>query len=117
MAPRPARTARAYGPTTAVCRLITPLTITDRGGNVANLAQTVEVLGASGQVVSGGGGSGGRGSSPGLHARLQLLPQGLRSVLRSGVVVRVNSNQSANGFATVSITRSAARRAHIKAGR
>jgi hypothetical protein len=45
------------------------------------------------------------------------MPQGLKGVLRSGVALTVTSNQSANGILTVSIPRSAAKRAHIRAGR
>ncbi len=107
---------------------IVTLTVTDRGGNVANLSQSVQVLGANGQPVnssnpqsgtnsgttsSSGGGSG----SGGLRVRIQLLPQGLRTVLRSGIVIRVSSTAPANGIATVSISRAAAKRAHIKTGR
>ena len=45
------------------------------------------------------------------------MPQGLRTVLRSGVAVVVNSNEAADGIAKLSIPRSAAKRAHIKVGR
>jgi hypothetical protein len=109
------------------------LTVTDRGGNIRSLTQTIIVLGANGLPVppgstptgtGPGGGTpgtgtpgGGQANSPALQVRLQLLPQGFRSVLRLGVAVRVSSNQAANGITRVSITRAAARRAHIKAGR
>jgi hypothetical protein len=109
------------------------LTTTDRGGNTATLTQTVQVLGSTGQATlppagtttttsatSGSGSSSGSGSGAGsslLNVRLQLLPQSLKSVLRSGIAVRVTSNKAANGIATVSITRAAAERAHIKVGR
>jgi hypothetical protein len=89
------------------------LTATDRGGNFETLAQTIQVLGESGQPVTGGGGS---GPSSALHVQLQLMPQGLKAVLRSGIAVRVSSNLAANGIASVSISRSAAKHAHIKAG-
>lgn len=111
------------------------LTTTDRGGNTQTLTQTIQVLGPGGQPApagapatttsaSSGSGSGSSGSGSGsaagsalLSVRLQLLPQSLKSVLRSGIAVRVSSNEAANGIATVSITRAAARRAHIKVGR
>lgn len=98
------------------------LTVTDRGGNKATVTQTIQVLGANGQPVpaptppSGGSGSGSHGT-PALQIHLQLLPQSLGAVLRSGVSVRVKSNLAANGIAFVSISRSAARQAHIKVGR
>jgi PKD domain len=92
------------------------LTVTDRGGNVATLTQQINVLGANGQPVSGGPTPTppGQGAS-GLSVHLQLKPQSLKSVLSSGMTVRVTSNQAADGIATVSIPRSAAKRAHIQA--
>jgi hypothetical protein len=89
------------------------LTVTDRGGNAATLSQTIQVLGANGQPVTSPTSKAGKG----LHARIQLIPQGLRTVLRKGVMVRVKSNESANGIASVSISRAQARRVHIKLGR
>ena len=60
------------------------LTVTDRGGNTASITQTVQVLGSNGQPVppsrSGGSGSG----SGTLNARLQLLPQSLKSGPQEG---------------------------------
>jgi hypothetical protein len=44
------------------------------------------------------------------------MPQSLKGVLRSGITIRVSSNVAANGIATVSISRAAAKRAHIKSG-
>jgi hypothetical protein len=87
------------------------LTVTDRGGNVSSLSQTIAVLGATGRPVSPST------SSSGLHVRIQLMPQSLRSVLRGGVAVRVTSNERANGIVTLSISRGAARRAHLRTGR
>ncbi len=49
--------------------------------------------------------------------RLQLSPQSLKSVLRSGIALQVHSNKVANGILTVSISRAEAKRAHIKVGR
>ncbi len=96
------------------------LTVTDRGGNQATLSQSVEVLGATGLPVlvpSGGPTTGVPTSAPALMVRLQLLPQALKSVLRSGIALRVASTEAANGFAQVSISRQQAKRAHIKTGR
>jgi hypothetical protein len=99
------------------------LSVIDRGGNRASITQAVTVLGSDGQPVTGTpppstpspGGSGSPSGS--LNVRLQLLPQSLKSVLKSGIAVRVSSNMAANGIATVWITRAAAKRAHIKLGR
>jgi PKD domain len=98
------------------------LTVTDRGGNTSSITQTIQVLGANGQPApppaSSGSGSGSGSASPSrLQVRLQLLPQSLKAVLRSGISVRVTSNAPANGIATVSITRGSAKKAHIKVGR
>jgi hypothetical protein len=95
------------------------LTVTDRGGNVRILTRTVEVLGADGQPPKTGGNPGGGNPGGGptgptqLRVHLQLLPQSLKAVLRSGLAVRVSSNEAANGFATLSILRSVAHRAHL----
>ncbi len=89
------------------------LTVTDRGGDVRRLSQTIVVLGKSGQQVGGGSGGGG-GSNPGLHVKLQIMPQGLKAMLHHGVAVRVGSNEAAAGIASVSISRATAKRAHIK---
>jgi hypothetical protein len=85
------------------------LTVTDLGGNVRSMSQPVVVLGPHPP--------GGPSSPSGLHARLLLMPQGLKAMLRSGVAVVVTSNQPADGIATLSISRSAAKRAHLKIGR
>ena len=91
------------------------LTVTDRGGNMASISQTVVVLGADGKPVPSGSSS--NSSHPGLHARIQLMPQSLRAVLREGVAMQLSSNEAAAGVVTLSISRGAARRAHIRAGR
>jgi hypothetical protein len=95
------------------------MTVTDRGGDTATLSQTIIVLDKNGQVVvpggSGPGGGGGPAKSP-LHVRIQLMPQGLKTMLRSGISILVTSNQTADGIVTLSITRGAANRAHIKHG-
>jgi hypothetical protein len=87
------------------------LTVTDRGGNTAVVTHPVTVLGpgkASPQPPPV------KTTGPKLLARMQLMPQGLLSMLHSGVVIRVTSNMPANGVVTVSIPRADARRAHIK---
>lgn len=100
------------------------LAVTDRGGYTQSLVQTITVgITTPPPTINPptGGGSGGSGGSHGssgpLSAHIQLLPQSLRGVLRSGIALAVRSNQAADGIATVTITRSAARRAHIKVGR
>lgn len=95
------------------------LTVTDRGGNVRSLTQTVEVLQSDGQPPpkKSGGGGGHHGGSPQFKVHLQLLPQSLNEVLHSGLEVRVSSNQNADGFATLSIPQSAAKKAHIHGNR
>lgn len=55
--------------------------------------------------------------NPVLQVRIRLMPQGLPAVLRTGIALRVSANESANGIASVSISRLAARRAHMKLGR
>lgn len=88
------------------------LTVTDRGGNVNSLTQTISVLGPAGQPappqIANPGAPG-----PGLHVRLQLMPQSLRTVLRSGLDIRVSANARADGIVTLSIAQQAAKRAHI----
>lgn len=90
------------------------LTVTDRGGNVSSLTQQIVVLGPNGQPPAGS-----PSSTPGLalRVRMALIPQGLRAVLARGVAVRVTSNKPADGIASVMISRSAARRAHIRSAR
>ncbi|MEA2159115.1 MAG: hypothetical protein QOD66_1495 [Solirubrobacteraceae bacterium] len=90
------------------------LTVVDRGANIRSLSQMITVLGASGQPVPP---LRVPTSTPRFHVRLQLMPQGRRSMLRSGVAVQVTANQRADGIATLSISRSAARQAHIRVGR
>jgi hypothetical protein len=92
------------------------LTLTDRGGDIRSVTHAISVLGPTGQVVTLPG-AGGKGTSPGLHVKLQLLPQGLKSLLRHGVSLKVTANEAAAGIASISITRSEAKRAHIAAGR
>jgi hypothetical protein len=91
------------------------LTVTDRGGNVRSLSQRVEVLQSDGQPPPGGSTSGGGGgpSSSKFKVHLQLLPQSLKDVLHHGLQVRASSTKQADGFATLLVSSSAAKRAHI----
>ena len=94
------------------------LTVTDRGGNVASFSQTITILGPTGQPVTPPPTNTGTShTTPAFHVGLQLMPQGLRALLRTGLSISVNSNEAANGIVSVAIPRSAAKRAHIKAGR
>jgi hypothetical protein len=90
--------------------------VTDRGGNVLSLAKTVEVLQSNGQPPSSNSGGGHHGSSH-FMVHLQLLPQSLKQVLGSGMQVRVSSNEQADGFASLLISKSAAQRARIHGNR
>ena len=90
------------------------LTVTDRGGNTAGMSRTIAVLGQHGVIPPS---TGTPPATQGLLARLALLPQGLEGMLRSGVAIRVTSNQPASALATISISRGAARRAHLHVGR
>jgi hypothetical protein len=101
----------AYGGTYAV-----KLTVTDRGGYTASITQNVTVLGPT-QPGTTQGGKKHHHKVSGLQAHMQLMPQGLRDVLRHGVATRVTSNRRATGIVTLSIPRGVARRAHIHAGR
>ena len=83
------------------------LTVTDRGGDIASLSQTTHVLGPPGPA----------GPASSLRVHLQLMPEGLSAVLRAGLSLAVSSNEPADGLVTISITRSDARRAHIRVGR
>lgn len=70
------------------------------------------------RIVGGQEAGAGKGSTAGpLQVRLQLMPQGLKQLLRSGIEVRVTANEGANGFASVSIPRALAKQLHLKAGR
>ena len=100
------------------------LTLTDRGGYKASSTQQVVVIGPPVSTTpsislptSQPAHSSAPGAKPALSVRVALSPQGLKGVLRSGVALNVTSNQSANGILTLSIPRSAAKRAHIHVGR
>jgi PKD domain len=94
---------------------VVTLTVTDRGGNVRSLAQSIQVLGPNGQTTPSPANH--PISKAALRVHLQLMPQGLLAMLRSGIVVRVSSNASADGIVTLSISRGDAKRARIRYGR
>jgi hypothetical protein len=52
-----------------------------------------------------------------LQARLALIPQGYAALLRSGVSLRVSSNEVAAGLSQLTISRRDAKRAHLRTGR
>lgn len=91
------------------------LTVTDRGWNTRTVTQTVEVMQSDGQPPSSNHG-GGHGSSK-FKVHLQLLPQSLKGVLHDGLQVKVSSNEKADGFATLTIPESEAKKAHIHGNR
>lgn len=96
------------------------LTVTDRGDNTATVSETVAVLGATGLPAPP---SGAPTATPNaktngaLTVRIQLMPESLRQILRSGITVQVKSNAQANGLAWVYISRAMARRLHLRVGR
>jgi chitodextrinase len=97
------------------------LKVIDRGGNGATSTQQVVVLGPSGPIVTPSlapptSQTGKSTAKPALSVRVALAPQGLKGILRSGVSLNVTANQNANGILTLSIPRSAAKRAHIRTG-
>jgi hypothetical protein len=77
------------------------------------------LVGASGAqaVVVDMGSTGPNRASQGLSVKLQLLPESLKTLLRRGVSLKVTANEAADGIASISIARAAAKRAHIAAGR
>ncbi len=90
------------------------LTVTDRGGYGQSVSQQVTVLGSGGQVPPPPVGP---HSKSKLKARLALIPQGFRTVLRSGIAMRVTSNEPAAGLTRIWISKRDAKRAHIRTGR
>jgi PKD domain len=89
------------------------LTVADRGANLASVSQNITVLGAGGTTPPPPGGK----TKSAMKVRLQLMPQGLHSLLRDGVALRVTSNEAADGVSTLMISRGAAKRAHLHTGR
>ncbi|HUZ29414.1 MAG TPA: PKD domain-containing protein [Solirubrobacteraceae bacterium] len=87
------------------------LNVTDRGGNPATISQTIQVLLPNGQPYSP------PPATQRLQARIHLIPQSLAHALHGGIAAVLNSNEAADGFASVLISRAVAKRAHIQAGR
>ncbi len=105
------------------------LVAASRGGSGGSLSHTIAVLGPSGQPgpapLAPPSAASTRNprearvatASAPLSVRLLLLPQDLRTALRSGIAVNVTSNASVDGFASVLISRGAAKQAGINASR
>ena len=90
------------------------LTVTDRGGNQASLVQQL--------VVNGAGSTQPPPPPPtkktsALKLSMLILPHSMKSMLRYGVDLVVRSNEPAAGLVSLSISKQAAKRAHIKTGR
>jgi PKD domain len=89
------------------------LSVTDRGGNMSTFSQPIVVLGPSAKP---GNPPPSKQPNPGMTVRLELIPQGLRAMLRAGLALRITSSANGDGIVTLSITRAAARRAQIRTG-
>lgn len=68
----------------------------------------------SGGSSGSSGSNGASGASGPLNVRLQLVPESFKELLRHGVALMATSNQNGDGVTSISITRSEAKRAHIK---
>ena len=90
------------------------LKVTDRGGYSSSVSQQVTVLGSGGTVPPPPPGNNGKSK---LKAQLALIPQGFRTILRSGIAMRVTSNQPAAGLTKIWISKRDAKRAHLRTGR
>jgi hypothetical protein len=95
------------------------LTVTDRGGYSQSVSEQVTVLGPGGTTPPPPPPppNTGPAKKSKLNARLALIPQGFRTILRSGIVMRVTSNEPAAGLTRVWISKRDASRAHIRTGR
>jgi PKD domain len=62
---------------------------------------------------AGGGSQGASGAPARLNVRLELVPESLTTLLRSGVALVATANEAADGIASISIARSEAKHAHI----
>ena len=82
------------------------LTVTDRGGYVSTLSQPIAISGPPAPKPA-----------PQLQAHIQLLPQSMGSMLRSGIALRLTSSATVDGITTLSIPRATARQAHLRTGR
>ena len=88
------------------------LTVIDLGFNVGSVTQTLTVLEPNGQPAPPPAGPTARPT-----VRMLLLPQSLAQVLHQGINAILSSNTAGAGFTSVSISRAAAKRAKINAGR
>jgi hypothetical protein len=105
------------------------LNVKDRGGYTASLTQTIVVLGPPATTTPPPPPTTTLPpppkttpppppkSSKKFKVRIQILPQSLKAMLRGGMTLRLSSNENASGIATLSIPRSAAKKAHIASGR
>jgi hypothetical protein len=91
------------------------------GSGKATSAQTAVVNAGSGQLATSPLALGGpitspgtAGSSAGLNVKLQLVPESLKTLLRSGVALVATANEVADGVTSISITSSEAKHAHIR---
>jgi hypothetical protein len=91
------------------------LTVTDRGGYSSSASQQVAVSGPGGTTPPPP--NTGPTKKSKLTARLALIPQGYRTILRSGIAMRVTSNEAAAGLTKIWISKKDAKRAHIRTGR
>jgi hypothetical protein len=101
------------------------LKVVDRGGYEAEVSHPVQVSGAVAPPPPPPGQTpppkqkktDTKKPTGSFQVHLQLMPQALKTVLRKGLTLRVTSTQTANGIATLSVTRAAARKAHIRTGK
>jgi hypothetical protein len=93
------------------------LTVKDRGAHVATISQTITVLGAGGQPPPPPPPPPNHHPTTRMQVRIQLLPQGLHAILRDGIALRVSSNEPADGVSRLTISKSAAKSAHLRTGR
>lgn len=97
-------------------RNLTVGTAADLGGNPQALSRVARALGSRSLPIPPPTMTPNVGTSSGLTVSLQLMPQAFGFMLTRGVAVRVSSNEAANGFATIAISRRTAKRAGIKTG-
>jgi hypothetical protein len=108
------------------------LTLTDRGGNVASITQTVNVeplpppppppassgTGTSSAIsgppaVPSLAAVAGPGGPTIFTLSALLIPESRKQLIRQGVALRASANEAADGVASISISASEARQAHI----
>lgn len=99
------------------------LTITDEGGHTDTVKEPLVVLGTpppgaspgpAGTVPAGGTGSGtGTGTLGATNLKLLLTRSSLRTLLRSGLVLRLTADRRLDAFIDLLVSPTTARRAHI----